>query len=381
VAEFSDIEASLAQPENQVITNFVARRAGPIRSLALVIGKDLASIQASAFPPTEQLDHELLTFEKPFDGLVDLLTDLAVPEVNQILSSSRAEIILFPPAGLHFAPAGQPLTKGTCLQQGKLNIVVSAHPKVRRDKLRIGAKLFPSTPPATRSSYVLPDDSWTESGDHIEGRLELEASDVPLAFAVLSYDGEFLGKWWIRDFDLSFNDRLQIHRSVDQASMLQSTFFDDRTDFEDRVNLLLALLGLQTLKYGQIPKLTEAPDILALSAGRHLYVIECTASSAVRSRKPNQRASFAVVPARSSWLLDTEPAAGLTSLGDGSGAAFLTNSGERGIGRQFMELTSVDIDPEHATSNCRDVQPKPWATDSTQISTPSFAKSGCQFKI
>ena len=42
--------------------------------------------------------------------------------------------------------------------------------------------------------------------------------------------------------------------------------------------------------------------------------------------------------ARSSWLLDTEPAAGLTSLGDGSGAAFLTNSGERGIGRQFMEL-------------------------------------------
>ena len=42
--------------------------------------------------------------------------------------------------------------------------------------------------------------------------------------------------------------------------------------------------------------------------------------------------------ARSSWLLDTEPAAGLTSLGDGSGAAFLTNSGELGIGRQFMEL-------------------------------------------
>ena len=32
--------------------------------------------------------------------------------------------------------------------------------------------------------------------------------------------------------------------------------------------------------------------------------------------------------ARSSWLLDTEPASGLTALGDGSGAAFLTNGGE-----------------------------------------------------
>jgi hypothetical protein len=227
VAEFSDAEASVAQPENQVITferNFPARSAGPMRSPALVIKKDLAGIQAGAFPPTEQLDHELLTAEKPFDGLFDLVAELAVPDVNQILSSCRAEIIVFPPARLHLAPAGEPFTKGTCLRQGKLSIVISAHPEVRRDKLRIGAKLFPSAPPLRRSSHVLHDDAWTESGDYIEGRLELEASDVPLAFAALSYDGEFLGKWWIRDFDLSFNDWAQIHRSVDQANVLQSTF-------------------------------------------------------------------------------------------------------------------------------------------------------------
>jgi hypothetical protein len=288
VAEFSDVEASLAQPEKQVITferNFLTRSAGPLRSPALLINKELAGVEASAFPPSEQLDHELLTSEKPFDGLLDLLSELAVPDVNQILSSSRAEIVVLPPALLNFAPLGQALTGGTCLQQGKLNIVVLAHPHVRRNKLRIGTKFFPSTPPIRRDSHVLPQDSWTKREDWIEGRLELAASGVPLALISLSYEGDFLGKWWVRDFDLSFNDRLQIHRSVDQASSLQSTFFDDRTDFEDRVNLLLVLLGLHTLKYGQIPKLTEAPDILALSTARHLYVIECTVGDIDRKGK------------------------------------------------------------------------------------------------
>jgi hypothetical protein len=288
VAAFSDVEASLAQPEKQVITferNSLARTAGPMRSPALVINKNLGGVQASTFPPSEQLDHELLTSEQPFDGLLDLFTELAVPDVNQILSGSRAEIVVLPPAVLHFAPAGQPFTKGTCLQQGKLSIVIRAHPDVRCDKLRIGTKLFPSTLPIRRTSHVLPHDSWTEGEDFIEGRLELAASDVPLAFTALSYEGDFLGKWWVRDFTLSFNDRLQIHRSVDQANLLQSTFFDERTDFEDRVTLLLILLGLQTLKYGQIPKLTEAPDILALSAARHLYVIECTVGDIDRKGK------------------------------------------------------------------------------------------------
>jgi hypothetical protein len=288
MAEFSDFKATVALPANQALTferNFLPRNPGPMRAPALVIHKELAGTEDSALPPSEQLDHELLTAEKPFDGLVDLLTELAVPDVNQILSNRRAEIIVLPPARLHFTPAGQPPTEGTCLQQGKLTIVISAHPGVRRDKLRIGVKLFPSTPPLRRSSHVMHDDAWTEAGDYVEGRLEVEASDVPLALAALSYDGEFLGKWWIRDFDLSFNDRLQIHRSVDQGNMLQSTFFDERTDFEDRVNLLLDLLGLQTLKYGQIPKLTDAPDILAFSTGRHLYVIECTVGDIDRKGK------------------------------------------------------------------------------------------------
>jgi hypothetical protein len=46
-----------------------------------------------------------------------------------------------------------------------------------------------------------------------------------------------------------------------------------------------SLLGLQTLKYGQIPKLTEAPDILSLSSARHLYVIECTVGDIDRKGK------------------------------------------------------------------------------------------------
>jgi hypothetical protein len=288
VAEFSDFKAWIAKPENQVITferNFLARTPGPMRQPALVIRKDLTDNQGSAFPSTEQLDHELLTAEDPFDGLNDLLTELAVPDINQILSSCRAEVVAIPPARLDFAASGQPVTNGTYLHEGKLSIAISAHPDIERDKLRVGVKLFPSKPPLRRRSHVVPEDVWRPSAGGVEGRLELDASEVTLAFAALSYDGEFLGKWWIRDFDISFNDRLQLHRAVDQANALQSNFFDERTDFEDCVNLLLSLLGLQTLKYAGISKLTDGPDILALSAGRHLYVIECTVGDIDRKGK------------------------------------------------------------------------------------------------
>lgn len=42
--------------------------------------------------------------------------------------------------------------------------------------------------------------------------------------------------------------------------------------------------------------------------------------------------------ARTPWLSDTEPAAGLIALRDNSQAAFLTNDGQTGIGRRFLDL-------------------------------------------
>jgi hypothetical protein len=116
IAEFSDIEASVAAPNNQVIAferNFLARNPGPIRSPALIIYKDGTGNEA--FPSVEQLDHELLTAKQPFDGLADLLNELAVPDVNQILSSCRAEIVVFPlPVCILLQPASHPLKGPAC---------------------------------------------------------------------------------------------------------------------------------------------------------------------------------------------------------------------------------------------------------------------------
>jgi hypothetical protein len=110
--------------------------------------------------------------------------------------------------------------------------------------------------------------------------------DLPLAQVILSYEGQLLGKWWIRDVERSPNERFQVHRAVDPNGTFRTSFFEEhRSDFEDRVNLLLFLLGLDLFKYGRISNLTDGPDILAVSKQRHLYVIDCTVGDVDRKGK------------------------------------------------------------------------------------------------
>jgi hypothetical protein len=93
---------------------------------------------------------------------------------------------------------------------------------------------------------------------------------------LVSYEGEFCHKWWLRDQSKSFSQRYQFHRLLDIDNKLEKTFFDSKTDFEDRVALLLSLMNLTILPYGGIPELQDAPDILACSSNNDLYIVECT---------------------------------------------------------------------------------------------------------
>jgi hypothetical protein len=81
---------------------------------------------------------------------------------------------------------------------------------------------------------------------------------------------------------------MMLHRSLDTRDQLKSSFFERPEQFEDRVLLVLTLIGLTALKYGKVQ--TDAPDILALSTARHVYVIECTTGD-INSRGKLQRLS------------------------------------------------------------------------------------------
>jgi hypothetical protein len=110
--------------------------------------------------------------------------------------------------------------------------------------------------------------------------------DVPAAQVFVSLEDELIGKWWIRDFGNSFNDRMLLHRALDLNDQLKSSFFERPEQFEDKVLLALTLMGLTALKYGRV--LTSGPDILAISATRHVFVVECTTGD-INSRGKLQR--------------------------------------------------------------------------------------------
>jgi hypothetical protein len=75
---------------------------------------------------------------------------------------------------------------------------------------------------------------------------------------------------------------------MDVRDQFKSSFFERPEQFEDRVLLLLTLIGLTALKYGKVQ--TDAPDILAVSTARHVYVVECTTGD-INSRGKLQRLS------------------------------------------------------------------------------------------
>jgi hypothetical protein len=174
------------------------------------------------------------------------------------------------------------------LKNGELSLVMQAQLALTPDKLRFGVKAFKQKGLPERltlnSAEVVRDADGFLRTNH-----KLSSTDVPAVLVFVSLEGgDLLGKWFLRDLGNSFNDRMLLHRATDTRDQFKASFFERPEQFEDRVLLLLTLIGLTALKYGRVQ--TDAPDILAISVGRHVYVVECTTGD-INSRGKLQRLS------------------------------------------------------------------------------------------
>jgi hypothetical protein len=232
------------------------------------------------------IDQELQTYAEPFDGFVDLASTLSIPLGFDELNRRRvSETVLLPPVDLLYDRNTEPHSD---LRGGVLSLVLRISPEVSPINLRFGIKAFR---PKDQPERLTVNGGTAVVGDDGLLRLEhrLSTSDAPLALVFVYLDGgDLLGKWFIRDIANSFNDRMLLHRAMDPRDQFKSSFFDRPEQFEDRVLLLLTLMGLTALKYGKVQ--TDAPDIMAISASRHVYLVECTTGD-INSRGKLQRLS------------------------------------------------------------------------------------------
>lgn len=246
----------------------LARFPGPRRLPALT-----ATFQNHlTFPSIKELDQELKAYSLPFDGVTDLLLEVGLPiPIDDLFNRHLRETVIIPPIDVLFDPAG---ALNSTFSNRQLLLVLTSHPNIDIAKIKFGVKTFHRTNPPGR--YALRSEEITvDQAGYIRVNHETPP-DIPLVQVFVSYADIFIGSWWIRDFGSSFNDRMVLHRAIDTNDQLRTGFFDQdrRNEFEDRMLMTLTLSGFTALKYGKIQ--TDASDIVAMSAGRHLFVVECT---------------------------------------------------------------------------------------------------------
>ena len=218
-----------------------------------------------------------------------------------------SEFVLIPPIELLFHLASEPHSE---LRDGELSLVLKAHPEVSTDKLKLGVKAFKQAGGPDRLTLSSASISRDDSG-FLRVKHKLPASSVPIVQVFVSLEGEMIGKWWVRDFGNSFNDRMLLHRAIDIDDKLKSSFFEKPDQFEDKVLLLLTLMGFTALKYGKIQ--TDAPDILAISSARHVFVVECTTGD-INSKGKLQRLSDRTKQVRERMEKSNNPPVGVVPV-------------------------------------------------------------------
>jgi hypothetical protein len=285
------------------------RFAGPRRLPALTAYWGNSRYRTIQAGETKRIDQELQLHKQPFDGFVDLALALNIPVGFDELNKRRfSEFVLISPVDLIWDVSKEPRSE---LRNGELSLVMQTQPALSPDKLRIGVKAF--------KQKGLPERLTLNSAEVVrypDGFLRtkhtLSSTDIPAALVFVSLEGgDLLGKWFLRDFGNSFNDRMLLHRAMDTRDQFKASFFERPEQFEDRVLLLLTLIGLTALKYGRVQ--TDAPDILAISAGRHVYVVECTTGD-INSRGKLQRLSDRTKQIREKLSSTSNPPVGVVPV-------------------------------------------------------------------
>ncbi|WP_341703518.1 hypothetical protein [Ferrovibrio sp.] len=250
-------------------------REGPLRLPTLTISAPTPD--QFYFPNERILQTELRSNSEPYTDIDDLLLELQVEKHGLFQRNNGiSEIILTPPAEI---------SRASKIEKNRIYIEINASLVVDPSKISVGMKVFPAPQAAIQRLTIRGEKfNWRAQDESNEGTYQIDHNDlnVPKGFDIgfsqlfLNLDNRYLGYLLLADESASLNEKLSIQRAFDPNDSFRQTFFDKPNEFEQRVAVLTSLLGLSPLLYGGMAALTDAPDLMALSPQRHLYVIECT---------------------------------------------------------------------------------------------------------
>lgn len=215
-----------------------------------------------------EINAELRTGERPFDGLADLLAHYNLGNNGFLAQEQKITLFLTPPLDV--------LLKKCTLSEDLLVLELRKSTSLNREEVSIGLRQYPGEC-LSRRSQIAHLVSWSPDERGFElGRLEMKLDGCSVAELMVSANGHTAARCSIEDKVNSLNPRLKVYRRYDAnlTQLKDHLFPEDRKskNLEVGVATLLHLLGASSVK--MLP--TDATDVIAETPGGRLVIIECT---------------------------------------------------------------------------------------------------------
>lgn len=214
-----------------------------------------------------QEDDGLRTSSPPFDGIAELAQALGLTDTR--LSHQRPAITMRIGMPVDFVFSTE------ALSGDRLHVEFIAHQKCDFKAISVGVRAFPGKGLSTRrliNSLV----KWRKVKDGFKtGALDVQLEQADSALLMLTYAGHTVRRQWFIDPEKATNARLVAVQTFDRdlkqlrQALLEST---DSARFEQGVVALLFLLGFSATQVLE----TQAPDIVLVSPGGAIAIVECT---------------------------------------------------------------------------------------------------------
>jgi hypothetical protein len=251
-----------------------------------------------------EIDWHLRACAVPFFDLNDLLSEYGLPTPPPLGDTTVIEFVVRAPVEIDIKSS---------IVEGQARVQIRASSNANRNAVSIGYRDV--GPESNRRRGRLPAGSiaWRQADEWLEGSATVDVGKVPALQCFVSYEGVAAHSWWVVDPTKLLNPRQAVHLAFDsEQKRLKSLLFDskrsDAREFEDGVALLLAMLGFSVTQHGRSQKLSDAPDVLAVTPSGNVVVVECTVGT------PTEGDQIAKILRRSEAIRKSVTAAGWPSI-------------------------------------------------------------------
>jgi hypothetical protein len=248
----------------------------PKNPWANMIHMAISGSGSAQFTPPPTLDDALRRADVPFDGYADLMQWLSLNEFIHPSGLPSIAVAVYPPAKIEFLASH--------LANGKLTVAVDVMGAVDYGAITVAAM---GTPPSGVSlrRQMRNDMTWDSipHENRVRGTGTIELPNAQSALVVLSIGNTFVQRQWFSDPALSKNIRYAAVQEFDHSltkikERLRST---DSRGFEKAVAALMFMSGFAPL----LPLEDEGPDIIGVTPGGQVALVECTVKTTDAIRK------------------------------------------------------------------------------------------------